>query len=189
LIAIEPVLENLKGLGLDLAPQEEQVFRQLNPSFYWTMVLRNSGIPQTEFITPIDLSAQLGIPAPPLDQRFVPNPLNVPNLSLTFFSSQSFISDQQVQEQVLSIVNKLVKANGFTSAGQPEFVAFHNHSPFEATVSAEAIRGGFYRTMNALQGERNTHFTGAAWQAHNSAEIWIYNDEILLPQLVKSLKG
>jgi hypothetical protein len=138
---------------------------------------------------PVDLAAPLGITPTPVEEAVTGNPIGAPDLSVSYFASPSFMSNQQVQEQVLATLAKLTKANGFPSMGQPEFVNFHNHAPFQATVPVEAIRQGFYRTMIALQGKRNTFFTGAAWQAHNSAEIWMYNDEILLPQVIKSLQG
>ena len=152
------------------------------------MVIRDSGIPQDVSIIPIDLEAPLGLlPAPTL-QSIGPNPIGAPDLTVAYFNSAHYLSNEQVKEKVLATLAKLVKANGFHSTGKPEFMAFHNHSPFQATVSADAIRKGFYRDMNALQGGKDTFFTGAAWQAHNSAEIWNWSEETLLPMLLASLR-
>jgi hypothetical protein len=68
-------------------------------------------------------------------------------------------------------------------AGTPEFVEFNNHSPFELTVSSEAIKGGFYGQLNKLQGERSTWWTGATWQAQDSSQIWNWTEINILPKL------
>jgi hypothetical protein len=41
LIAIEPTLENLRGLDLDLIVEEENVFGRLNHSYYWDSTLHS----------------------------------------------------------------------------------------------------------------------------------------------------
>ncbi|KAB5529008.1 flavin-containing superfamily amine oxidase, partial [Coniochaeta sp. 2T2.1] len=189
LIAIEPSLNNLRGLGLDLDQEEQRLFGQLNNSIYWPMVVRNSGIPQSAKFTPIDLAAPFGIPETPIVESIMPNTIGAPDLTLVYFSSPDYMSDQDVQKQVLATIAKIVEANGFDSTGRPEFVAFERHDPFQATVPAAAIREGFYKKMNLLQGGRDTFYTGAAWQAPNSAQIWAYNNEILLPQLVEALES
>jgi hypothetical protein len=96
------------------------------------------------------------------------------------------MSNEEVQADILATIVRLVETGNFTEAdiSAPEFVEFHNHQPFELTVSTEAIKGGFYRELNALQGERSTWWTGATWQAHDSSRIWNFTEVNILPKLM-----
>ncbi|KAM7212971.1 hypothetical protein V8F06_011625 [Rhypophila decipiens] len=62
---------------------------------------------------------------------------------------------------------------------KPEFALFASHDPFGLTVSVEAIREGFYDKLNALNGHRNTFYTGAAYQAHDASLLFEYTDGLL----------
>jgi hypothetical protein len=66
-------------------------------------------------------------------------------------------------------------------------VAFSNHSPYWLMVGAEATKAGFYQKMYALQGKRNTFWTGATWRAQDSSASWKYTKDIVLPALIASL--
>ena len=60
-----------------------------------------------------------------------------------------------------------------------QIIDFANHSPYEVYVSAEEIAKGFYNRLFALQGERKTYWTGAAWVTHSSAAIWDFTDRLV----------
>jgi len=68
----------------------------------------------------------------------------------------------------------------------PEFVAFESHTPFKLEVSAEDIQDRFYDKLYALQGYRNTWYTGAAMMSHNSGELWNFT-AALLPGIIDAL--
>lgn len=182
LIAIPPKLEKLPFL--DLRAEERKLFSQFNNSFYWNGVVRNSGIPDNVSLQPLALTAPFGIPALPI--LYLIQPTGVPGLHMVYFGSTHYIPDEQVKASILSTLAKLVKGAKYPPAkGPAEFVAFQNHNPFGCTVSCKAIEQGFYGQLNALQGKHNTYWTGAAWQAHNSAEIWDYTEKNVLPHLLK----
>ena len=50
-------------------------------------------------------------------------------------------------------------------------------------VSPEAYRAGFVQDLYALQGQRSTWWTGAAFASHFQTIIWEYN-EVLLPKML-----
>ncbi len=56
--------------------------------------------------------------------------------------------------------------------------------PYELRVSAQAIEAGFYGYLNALQGVRNTYWTGVAFDKHDSGDLWAFT-EGLLGEIVK----
>jgi hypothetical protein len=44
------------------------------------------------------------------------------------------------------------------------------------------IEAGFYTKLYALQGQRSTFYTGAAWNAQDSSMLWVFT-EALLPAI------
>jgi hypothetical protein len=80
-------------------------------------------------------------------------------------------------------------SNPRTSAQtEPKFVAYSSHAPFYLQATAVDIGNGFYKSLYALQRVQNTFWTGASWRAHGSSSLWRFNDQIVLPQLLNSLK-
>lgn len=185
LIAIQPTFQNLLGLGLDLDTEEKDLFTQFNNSYYWDMVIRNSGIPDNVTLNNVDLSASLALPA--LPGLYTISWSGLPGLHEAYYGSPSYLSDDEVKADTIATLKKIAQANGYSDTDSVEFVGFNNHAPFELTVSVEAIQSGFYRKLNGIQGQRNTWWTGATWQAHDSSQIWNWTEYTLLPQIVASL--
>ncbi|KAH7121728.1 hypothetical protein B0J13DRAFT_567197 [Dactylonectria estremocensis] len=73
------------------------------------------------------------------------------------------------------------------AAEKVTFPYISNHAPYNLHVSNKEIRNGFYGKLLALEGSRNTYWTGAAFNAHNSALIWEWNENTVLPALKKDL--
>jgi hypothetical protein len=180
LVAIQPKLENLSFLDLDAG--EQGLFGQFNNSYYWDGVLNNTGIPDNTSINNVDLAAPYAIPTMPGIYGF--GATGVDNLYTVYYSSPYALSDEDVQSDILATLARVSKAAGFPTNSTPEFVGFNNHSPFELTVSTDAIQNGFYQQLNALQGQWRTWWTGASWQAHDSSIIWNFTEYNILPKLL-----
>jgi hypothetical protein len=182
LIAIPPKLHNLGFLDLD--GDERHLFGQFNNSYYWTSIVRNSGVPDNTSLENLAPTALEGIPAMPGIYAILAS--GVPGLHQVYYGSSYPIPTHKVKSEILSTIASLVKAAGFPPAPGPAvFAAFSDHSPFELTVSTDAIKGGFYQQVNALQGKHQTWWTGAAWQTEDSSLIWNFTEYNILPQLVK----
>ncbi|KAJ6561813.1 hypothetical protein B0H19DRAFT_1142690 [Mycena capillaripes] len=185
-IAIPPTLPNLMSLGLDLTPNERALSAQFNNSYYWDMVIAGTGIPDNLFIDAVDFAAPDAIPAQP--GLYGVGSAGVDGLAVAYFGSPHYMSDAQVKAETVAALGRLARANGWGNGTlAPEFVGFHNHAPFLLTVDVEAVRGGFYRRLNALQGVKNTWWTGAAWQTQDSSLIWNFTETVVLPKLLESL--
>jgi hypothetical protein len=156
------------------------MFGQFNNSYYWDAVVKNTAIPNDVTITNVDLDAPYEIPSTPGIYRI--SPTNIAGLFTLYYTSPSLMTDEEVQADILATIARL-EAPTKLWTGTPEFVELHNHSPFELTVSTEAIKGGFYAQLNKLQGERNTWWTGATWQAQDSSQIWNWTEINILPKL------
>ncbi|KAJ7025906.1 hypothetical protein C8F04DRAFT_126065 [Mycena alexandri] len=185
-IAIPPTLPNLMSLGLDLTPTERALSAQFNNSYYWDMVIAGTGIPDNLFISAVDFAAPDAIPAQP---GLYGVGSGVDGLALGYFGSAHYMSDAQVKAATVAALGRLARANGWGNGTfAPVFVAFHSHAPFLLTVDVEAVRTGFYRRLNALQGVKRTWWTGAAWQTQDSSLIWNFTEAVVLPRLLESLR-
>ncbi|KAN0105839.1 flavin-containing superfamily amine oxidase [Hyaloscypha variabilis] len=181
LIAIQPKLESLGFLDLNV--EEQYLFGQFNNSYYWDALVRNPGVPPGVCINNANPAAALALPEMP--GMYVICATILPDIYSVYYTSPYALSEDYVKNDILTTTAKLVKAFGFPPVnGTPEFVGFNDHRPFELTVSTDDIAGGFYDRLNALQGERNTWYTGATWQAHDSSLIWNWTEYTLLPRLL-----
>ncbi|KAE8453972.1 hypothetical protein EG329_007748 [Mollisiaceae sp. DMI_Dod_QoI] len=176
MMTIPPKLDNLNGW--DLSDSELSLFGQFLNTGYYAGILRNSGIPNNVTIfnvNPTTLYSHAVLPA-----VYKISQTSVPGLVVVVFGANQTIPDQQVQHQILSGVQQL-KLDG-KGPSNPEFVVYTSHSPFELTVPATAIAGGFYKQLYGLQGTRNTFYTGAAWHTQDSSLLWQFT-EALLPNI------
>jgi len=95
------------------------------------------------------------------------------------------MTDDEVKADILATNARLVERLGYPALNAtPKFVGFNAHNPFELTVSTQAISDGFYGRLEALQGRRQTWWTGAAWQAQDSSSLWSFTEDTVLPKLV-----
>jgi hypothetical protein len=182
-VAIPPTLHNLVSLGLDLTANEHALFAQFNNSYYWDMVVSGSGLPDDVSVNDVDFAAPNGIPV--LPGLYSIDATGLPGLHTAYFGSPHYMSDAQVKAATVAALGRLAHANEWDNGTfAPQIVEFHNHSPYLLTVSVEAVRKGFYRRLNALQGAKSTWWTGAAWQAHDSSMIWNFTETVVLPKLL-----
>ncbi|KMP08682.1 hypothetical protein CIRG_08363 [Coccidioides immitis RMSCC 2394] len=127
---------------------------------------------------------------PPLPGVYSFAPSRLPGLQMVAYatpqSPKSFpLSNAMVKADIIRTVKRLQKQNP-DKFGQtdPEFVDFRSHAPYTLQVSAEDIKVGFYEKLYALQGPRNTYWTGAAFRGEDSSLLWKYVEEIVVPQML-----
>jgi hypothetical protein len=174
-------LENLSFLDLDY--HESSLFGQFNNSYYWTTIIRNSGIPDNTSVSSASFTAPDGVPALPL--LYAISATGVPSLHAVFYGSTFYLSDDQVMANILSEIAEISQGAGFPPIpSNVQFDDFKAHVPFELTVSPDAIKNGFYDQINGLQGYRQTLWTGAAWQTQSSSLIWNFTEHNIIPKLL-----
>lgn len=198
-ISIPPKLCNLKGI--DLSTTERDLFGQFLNGAYYTGLLRNTGIPDNIVVTNVGADTLYNLPpgtfpaltkpsadeTQELTQSFqtVPalygvGPTRVPGLKdVKFGASSALTNDAAVKSAIISQIQKLKSAGTITTATTPEFVAYNSHTPYELRVSADAIKAGFYKNLTALQGHRNTWWTGAAFSKQASGNLWAFTAGLL----------
>ncbi|RAH43192.1 NAD(P)-binding protein [Aspergillus brunneoviolaceus CBS 621.78] len=121
-------------------------------------------------------------------------PARLPGLKLATYGSLQTtdpfpISEAAVRHHMLDDIRRIHRENPdrFPGTNEPAFVAFAAHAPYNLQVSGEDIENGFYERLYALQGEMNTFWTGSAWAADISGDIWKVSRGVVLPMLVGEL--
>jgi hypothetical protein len=177
-ITVPPLPHLLAAFGPDAT--ELGLFSRFRQGNYYTGLVKLPGAPDSTAVQNIGANTQYNLP--PLPALYAVTPSSVPGIFDVKFGSDRPLSDVQVRTAILESLNRL-QAAGTIPATKPVFVDYSSHTPYELTVSARDIAGGFYSRLYALQGRRNTYWNGAAFQAHDSSLIWQYT-ETLLPQIV-----
>ncbi|KAJ5677606.1 FAD/NAD(P)-binding domain-containing protein [Penicillium maclennaniae] len=182
LIAIPQNLNNMNHLNLDT--REANLFGEFDNTGYYTSLVKNTGLPEN--FTSYSVSSDTPYSLPKLPGVYTIFATAIEGVFDIKYGSPHSVSDDFVQAEILSYIKKL-QANGYADqvAGEPEFVAYKSHTPFELTVSRDKIANGFYEDLYSLQGHRNTWYTGAAFHTQDSSMIWNYTESYVLPELMK----
>ena len=176
---IPPVLSNLQGFDLD--NYETPLFSQFKYHSYYAGILRNSGIPDDLSLMNVGTDTQYNLPI--LPAAYDISPTSAPGLHIfqSTTNDDQRISDQQMEYDVVASIKRMRAAGTLpaTNESAPQFAIFSSHTPFEVYVPASAIATGFYNRLFALQGRKNTYWTGAAFVTYDSSLIWQYTETLL----------
>jgi hypothetical protein len=173
-VAVPPVLRNFTGFDLDAT--ERSVFGQFVSGAYYTGVARLSGLPAGVSLN--NVAAETPYNLAPLPGFYSVNPTAVPGLYNVKYGSPSPLPEAVVRRDIRADIERLAKAGTFPVTFH-DLEVFSSHTPFELHVTPQAIAGGFYRRLNALQGRNRTYYAGAAFSSHNSTRIWTAMDALL----------
>jgi hypothetical protein len=184
LMTIPPVASRLEAF--DTCEKELSLFRQFEGIGYYTSIIRNAGA-GTALVQSIALDKPYALPPMPVIFNIGPIPAN-PSLSRVYYGTKlgQIVSDKEAKAAIVENLKNYQDANGIERT-EPEFVFFSNHSPYNLQVSGEAIKAGFYKKLYALQGERNTFWSGATWKGQDSSSTWTFTRDIVLPKLMQCL--
>ena len=190
LMAVPPRTEALKAF--DLRQNEKDVFNRLLSVGYYSALVNNTGIPNN--LTALNVATDKPYGIPSLPGAFLVGAGTIPGIANVYFGTPASrstypYSDDFVKSQMISTVKRLQAANPKTfKQSNPDFYFFTAHAPYSMQARTEDIKAGIYQRMYALQGQDSCFWTGAAWRAEDSSNIWRYNNEVVLPALLKSLK-
>lgn len=174
LVAIPPKLDNLGGFDLD--DGERSLFRQFKNSYFYTALLNNTGFPVDLNILNKGATTRYNLTR--LPGPYGSYPRDIPGVINILYGSTDPMHAKDVKQDIVENIRRLRSVADIPTTA-PEFVAFEDHSPYLLTVSTRAIVGGFYRDLNALQGYRNTYYTGATFHTHDSALIWNFTETVV----------
>ncbi|KAL5364386.1 hypothetical protein BJX96DRAFT_187736 [Aspergillus floccosus] len=183
IVAAPPKPDNLEGI--DLADEERALFSQFSNTYFYTALVRMTGLPDDTCY--MNRGAEDPFLRPHLPAMLLLRPNDVSDLRTVHYASPHPLSEAEIKQGIVQDIHRVIRLAQLDSVSEPEFVAVGNHSPYQLTVSAEAIADGFYDRLNALQGHRNTYYTGAAFDSHNTPQIWQFTEELLQKRVLPSL--
>ena len=178
------MIDNLKGF--DLNETETPIFNKFQGHSWYVGLVNNSGIPDNVSLINygIDNTENFNIAVlPGVYEIFA---TVVPGLHYFLFGgndSQPIFTQSQVKTSLQDTLARLQAKGTVPSSlegGEAiNIIDFSSHTPYEVYVLSEQIAKGFYNKLFALQGQRNTYWTGAAFVTHSSAAIWNYTDQLV----------
>jgi hypothetical protein len=180
--AFPQVTDNFAGWDLD--SNERNIFSTFKATAWYIAPLRNSGIPANTTLQNVAANTSFNLGTLPSVYNFVPSP--DPSLPLAYYGTQDQISVDAAKTGIYATLDRLKAASAILKTGKNDVATIVSHGNYELRVTADQIKGGFYKKLYALQGKRNTFYTGAAFIKHSSSPIWAYT-EALVSDVVKAL--
>lgn len=184
LVAIPQTMSNIGTY--DISGHERDIFSKFTALGFWAGVaiipglanaIRNVGV-QTPYNQPV-------IPGPPGIQASA-----APGYFTTLVGFNDLNYTEASSQAIIRTNLATLAAVGGVPAGSAQAATFpfsSDHGPYGLRVSTRDIKNGFYKKILAIQGKRNTYWTGAAFTGHNSGLIWTFNVGTIVPGLKKDL--
>ncbi|KAK7534844.1 uncharacterized protein J3D65DRAFT_629158 [Phyllosticta citribraziliensis] len=189
LISVPPLISQLPFL--ELSAEEHSLFSRFSYAAYYTGLVRDARLPRNTSWSNVARDSQYAMPASPCVYGLFWT--GVGDLWDVKVGSDGELETEEVTALILAAVKSIKRSEGVVDGdGQghgTEIVALKSHAPFQMTVGVQDVEAGFYGKLMALQGRRATWWTGAAWSQQDSAAVWKYTEEQVLPDLLESLKS
>ncbi|KAE8420445.1 hypothetical protein BDV36DRAFT_293333 [Aspergillus pseudocaelatus] len=175
LITFVPTLKSLKRF--DLTTTESSLFQKWDWVNYYVAVVNNTGIPNTMTLVNADPDNSPGsLPLPPFELEL--QYAGADGYFVSKIVGNRTLTALKAKDLVLSDIRRMGTAGTFPG-GDPEIVVFGDHTPTTVSVSNVDIRDGFYRKLYALQGTKNTFYTGLAFCSDYSSLLWAYTETVI----------
>ncbi len=177
LVAFPPSPHGFRPFDFDR--QEQRLFARLRATHYSTGVVELEGLSPSLSIQNVGVDTTYELPQ--LPGTYGLNPTGAPGLWNVKYGSPFPVSDYAVKYAIIRDLERMAES-GTVPVGFRRFAIFKNHTPFHIQARPSDIARGFYDRLNALQGYRDTFYTGATFQTNDSSQIWRFT-KTLLPQL------
>lgn len=183
LIAATPSPDNTAPWDLD--ETETDLFSKFSWETLYVAVVKDVGLPSgvTNIQNSPDNSAGLFLPNGSFCDAF--DRAQDRDLFSTRVIGPSTLSEADAQALITQSLNQMSTAGTYDIAS-PSVVAFRSHGLTVPKVTPEELQDGFYNKLYALQGQRNTFWTGLTWAPDYTPIIWDYT-ETILSQMVQDL--
>lgn len=174
LVTTPPVSDNFEGW--DLVDEEAELFNKFISQQYYAGVIRNSGLPQAT-LQNVGFTTPFNIPVLPALFNVVPTGFQ-DNTSVVYYAAHERIEPEAVKADTIATLERLA-TGGVIGESETEFLELFDHPHVRMYVSGDDVRDGFYSKLYALQGQRNTYWTGAAWVTQASSPIWDFTKSVV----------
>ncbi|KAJ0426581.1 hypothetical protein BJY00DRAFT_92141 [Aspergillus carlsbadensis] len=171
LMTFPPILANLDGFNLD--EDERTVFSKLRHNSFYGGVVANTSIPDGLNLVNLNPNNQPGsLPLPPF--LYALDYTGLPGYHTTRITGDAQFTEEDARSLLLGDLKRMEEAGTFPGGQEPTIVALANHTPNNLHISNDDIRNGFYKKLYALQGHRNTYYTGYTFCTDYSPQLWNY---------------
>ena len=185
LVASQPSIDNLAVLALD--EQERAVFNTWSYGTVYTAVLKTNLIPDNtsvSFVTPANSTSA------PKPYSFSITWNGASGYFWIIFFAEESLSESEAKEIIIAEMRTLYDGGAFPPIGgstpSSEVVAISNHSSVGWGQSVEQLKTGFVQDLYALQGHKDTWYTGGLWCPDYSSNVWAFTDTVL-PKLLEGM--
>ncbi|KAH9895430.1 FAD/NAD(P)-binding domain-containing protein [Xylariomycetidae sp. FL2044] len=179
LVAAPPLLGNLAPLSLD--QRESDLFAKFTHKAFYSVLLNNTGLEAgyRYYNAEPEAGDTYHVPGLPVLQ-FIWATKDV-DTYWAWYTSVDELPEATVRSSIVDDFKALAPGS------DPQIILFSNAGPSGIGVAADEIRGGFYRDLFALQGYRNTWYTGTAFVSDHSAGLWKRAGRIRVERGLRSL--
>ncbi|KAH6847792.1 hypothetical protein B0I37DRAFT_151553 [Chaetomium sp. MPI-CAGE-AT-0009] len=188
LMAIEPTPANMEPFGLDLV--EQSTFSKFRYSTVHAGIVSHPSLPRNTSLVNTPGAASpanyVALPKPNFNVRFDYMGGGSDLFRVLMVGDAAFSKDK-AQELVRQDFARLAAAGTVQPqtadpAKELEFRAWADHGAMHMNVPAQELKSGFIQKLYALQGRRETWWTGGAFSVQFQAILWAF-DDVLLPKM------
>lgn len=173
-----PILQSLHGCDLDAA--ELALFSKIQYHSYDVGIMTHSGIPDN--ISLVNVGAHTSYNILVLPSAFNIFATAAPGLHVFQFGGRNHqvLPTEEAKANMVASIERMQELRALPQ-GNGKSVAwpvYSSHTPYECYVSEKEIASEFYDRLFALQGRKNTFWSGAAFMTHDSSAIWEYTETV-----------
>lgn len=182
IVGIPPTINNMNTFGLD--QRESGILSQIYGLPYYGGVVKNTGLTNGYSYKNYAANNTFNVADIPSVVEF--NPSQVDGHFYYWYNTVTPLSQERIENDARDAIKMLQNLTNAATKSEPEFLAFSDFDPFHLAAHVDNIRNGFYRDMNALQGYRNTWYTGTMFVT-GSSQVW-NNTANMLPDILGAAK-
>jgi hypothetical protein len=190
LLAIEPTQANMEPFNLD--PVEQFVLTKFKASRVHVGIVAHPSLPRGGSVINVPAAASptnwLALPKPNFNVRFDWMGSDSDLFRVMLVGDENF-DQAAAQQAVRDSFAKLVEAGTLpaTATVDPgeelEIRVWADHGAMHLHVDAGELREGFIQKLYALQGRRETWWTGGAFSVQFQSILWAF-DDLLIPKML-----
>ncbi|GIJ90407.1 hypothetical protein Asppvi_009361 [Aspergillus pseudoviridinutans] len=182
IIAMPPVLDNVKYFGLD--QQEQAILSKLSGKHYYGGVVNNTGLKEGIAYTNVGVDRPYHVASLPGVVEIAPSAS--PGYLFYWYNTNQAQTQAEIEGAARSTI-KWLQTQTNAQALEPKFVDFQDYSPFHLSPPTKDIANGWYTKMKGLQGHRNTWYISSLFVV-GSTQVW-NSTHTLLPDIINAAKS
>ena len=175
LVSFPQLLSNFAGWDLDTT--EHSLFSRFHATGWYTGLLRNTSLLNNLTLQNTGADTPFNLPALPSVYNIGPSPVS--GLFNVKYGNIANYTLKDVENSIVATLDRLRDLGAIPRGPKVQVPILRSHTPYALRVSVPDIQARFYDRLYALQGHRETYYTGAAFQRHDASYLWEYTKAVL----------